>query len=449
MIQRHFKRLKGCPQKDKSMDKRRKGLKGTELKSLRMRLGYSGRAFSKKLGIDHSLYLKYEKGVRPLTEEKVYEIKQTLGFLSDKERADLQIHIDYLKLTFFDTTPEIVIEHVMGINPRWFVKENRKKHNYDFWFQCGALVLMSKKDQTQGVLLDLTGEGVVQFEEYLEERGLTLQSWLKQVLDPAFYTKNGLYSRIHSTRLDIAIDEMYKADGTNFDLKKLQEKKQQDLIYSTLRSYKEFKSMKGWDESGITLMFGSRGNDRIFIRLYEKRYELAQKLNYSVEEVLEEYEVWNRYELELGKEINPYVFARYLEGEPLEDIAIELLLSKIEVYEVVETKMGLKKEAFKEWYDIFGNWKKVKVTHSTEDTSIERTMRWIENQVAPSLKLLFKVFGKQWVIEWLLMCIDKAELTPEKEKLALFEEMKLEKNENGTFLYFNKKMEDLKRGIHS
>jgi phage replication initiation protein len=176
-----------------------------------------------------------------------------------------------------------------------------------------------------------------------------------EVLDPAFYLTQGLYSRVHSTRIDIAIDEMYNESGRNFDLKKLQEKKVQGLIYSSLTSYKEMKTMKGEQEHGATLTFGTRGNDRVFIRLYEKRFELVNKLKLSVEDVLEEYRIYNRYELELGKEVNPHVFERYLNGECLVDIAIDILLSKLEVYEDIETDTGIQRQAFNEWYDIFAH----------------------------------------------------------------------------------------------
>jgi len=269
------------------------------------------------------------------------------------------------------------------------------------------------------------------------------------VLDPSFYLNNGLYSRIHSTRIDLAIDEMYQIDGSNFDLKKLQKKKEQDLVYSPLLTYKEVKSTKGWDDNGLTLMFGARGNDRIFIRMYEKRFEMAKKLKWEVDDVLNEYGIYNRYELEIGKEINPYIFKRYLDGDSLATIAIELLLSKIEVYEKVETNFGIQKQPDKEWYRLFENWKIINVTSSTKESCIEKSMRWFENQVAPTLKLLDKIFGEQWVNEWILQCRRNAELTPEKEKIVQFEQMRLQNKENGTFLYFNKKMQDFKRKLHS
>ena len=414
---------------------------GNELKALRKRLEYSATDFANKLGVSRTALSDWERGITPISEEREKKIKQSLGFESTGERADLHVHVDYLKLTFFDTTVEQVMEHVLGIEPSFFLMEERAKHNYEYWFQCGSIVLLSRSDNAQGVLLDLTSEGVLQLEDILAERGLILLDWLMEVLDPGFFLTEGLYSRVHSTRIDIAIDEMYNENGTNFDLKKLQEKKVQGLIYSTLTSYKEMKTMKGEEEQGVTLTFGTRGNDRVFIRLYEKRFELANKLRLSVEDVLEEYRIFNRFELELGKEVNPHLFERYLNGECLADIAIDILLSKLEVYEEIETPTGAERQAFKEWYDIFVHWKKVKISASIDEISIERTMRWIETQVAPTLLMLKKLVGIKWLLRWLIYCMRNVELTPQKEKQIQFEKLLLENRQNKAILYYEKKME--------
>ena len=415
---------------------------GTEIKVLRKRLNYTATSFANKLGVSRPTLSEWERGITPISEEREKQIKQSLGFETCGDRADLHVHIDYLKLTFFDTTVQTIMESVLGIDPRFFIMEERGKHNYQFWHQCGSIVLMSREDNAQGVLLDLTSEGIVQFEEHLAGYDLTLLDWLMQVLDPAFYLGRQLYSRIHSTRIDIAIDEMYNKESGNFDLKRLQEKKHQGLIYSSLSSYKEIKTIKGYEEYGATLMFGARGNARVFIRLYEKRFELASKLKMSVEDVLEEHGIYNRFELELGKEVNPYVFERYLNGECLTDIAIDILLSKLEVYEEIKTDTETERQAFKEWYQIFSHWKKVKISTSTDEISIEKSMRWIETQVVPTLLMMKRLFGIKWLFRWLIYCMDNVELPPQKENQIQFEKMLLENRQNRAFIYFDRKMKE-------
>ena len=417
-------------------------MQGNELKALRKRLNYSATSFADKINVSRVALSNWERGITPISEEKEKMIKQKLGFETENDRADLRVHIDYLKLTFFDTTPERVMESVLGITPKFFITENRAKHNYQKWHSCGSIVLMSREDNTQGVLLDLTSEGIIQLQQHLGEYSLTLQDWLRQVLDPRFFLRGELYSRVHSTRVDIAIDEMYNEEGSNFDLKKLREKKYQNLIYSPLTSYKDMNTIKGFDEYGATLMFGARGNDRVFIRMYEKRFELADKLRLSVEDVLEEYGIFNRYELELGKEVNPYVFQRYLSGECLADIAIDVLMSKLEVYEEIETDTGTRRQGYKEWYQIFAHWKKIKISTPTDEISLERSMRWIENQVIPTLSMINNLYGEDWLFKWLDRCMDEVELPPHKEKQLQFEKMLMENGQSKAFLYLEQQRKE-------
>jgi phage replication initiation protein len=202
------------------------------------------------------------------------------------------------------------------------------------------------------------------------------------------------------------------------------------------------RTIKASEESGITLTFGTRGNDRVYIRLYEKRHELANKLQMSVKDVLEEYGVYNRYELELGKDVNPHVFGRYLDGESLEDIAIEILLTKIEVYDEIETDTGTELKAFVEWYEIFGYRKKVKMSTPADEVSVERSMRWIETQVVPTMEMIRRLCGETWVFDWLRLCMDKVELSPNKERQLQYEQMLIENKENAAFLYFDKKIKE-------
>ena len=152
-----------------------------ELKKLRKRLGYSVSAFAKKVGIERMKYTRLENGTADLTEAYISQIKQALGFESSEERANLEVSIDYLRLTFFNCDVGVMMTNILGIEPAYFTTEARKKHNYELWHSCGSIILMSRHDGKQGVLLDLTSEGIRQFEAHLEQNGLTLLTWLNQV----------------------------------------------------------------------------------------------------------------------------------------------------------------------------------------------------------------------------------------------------------------------------
>jgi len=424
-----------------------------ELKALRGRLGYNLSAFSKKVGIERTTLTKMEKGMKVLTETKVKQIKKAIGFEGEKKSAEIQVKVDYLKLTFFDIDVEKVIKEVLGINFDYFSNEENKRYNYDTVHRCGSILLRSQSEKMrqernsgkefveQGVLLDLTSQGIAEFEELLEVRGQTLFFWLRKVLNPEYYLKNGLYSRIHSTRFDIAIDEMWNEKGKNFDLDSIDRKRKEGLFYSTLQVYKKIDSRKNEKDEGITLSFGNRGGEGVYIRMYEKRYELSKRLRMDVEDVLEQYGIWNRYELELGKRVNAEIFDKWLSGERLEELAVDLLLSKIEVYDqlgVTGEKVGCKA-----WYDLFGSWKKIKISNSNEEVSLERTMRWLEKAVMPSILYVVEIFGKQTVLQWISDRLEEAELTARKKAKLKYEQMLVKEAKRPEFKYLLERQKDI------
>jgi len=423
---------------------------GQEIKGLRKRLGYNQSAFSKKIGLERNKLMRVEKDIQSLTDLEIREIKRNLLFESEK-RTDLQVKVDYLKLTFFDGRVEEIMEKVIGINQSHFTYEESGKYNYDTLHKCGSILIRSQSEKMrenpkkefvdQGILLDLTSEAISQFEEMLEVEGMSILEWLRKILDPKYYVGSALYSRVHSTRIDLAIDEMWNEENGNFDLKKIDQKYKEELLYTTLQVYQKIDSSKRDKQQGMTLTFGRRGGDGIFIRMYEKRHEMAKRFKMEVEDVLEQYGIYNRYELELGKKVNSHVFERWLSGEKLEKIAIDLLLSKIEVYD----KFGVtgEKVGCKEWYDLFGNWKKVRVVNTNEEVSLDRTMRWLEVSVMPTIKFVCKIFGKESVLQWISDCIEKVDLTPRKNSKMLYEKMLAEKRKNPSFNYLMDRQADI------
>ncbi|WP_348922159.1 replication initiation factor domain-containing protein [Enterococcus rotai] len=405
-------------------------MSGEELKKMRKKLGYTLRGFGEKVGIPHTTLRGYENETFSLSEEKANQIKQALG-LSLESSYELHVHFDYLKLTFFDSTISTVLEKVIGIPKKYFVMEESNKHNYEAKYSCGNIVVFDRTSDTkQGILMDLTGQGVFELEQHLDSVGLTFRDWLGKVLAPDWYLSRGHYSRVHSTRLDLAIDEMYDPINGNFDLYELKKRRDQDLIKTDFRVYREQEKKFNEEHGGLTLYYGARGGG-MFVRFYEKRYELVDKMRMTVDEVLEEYRIWNRYELEIGKEYNEHIFTDYLNGVPLDDIAINLLLSKFEVYDEQVNDYGNVDRVFYEpFYEIFGSWKKVKINQKREEPTMERSMRWMEIQGVPTLKMIELYLGKDTFRKWLADAMDKVELSDKKLKYIAFEKSIEEKGLN-------------------
>lgn len=404
-------------------------MNGKELKGLRGRLGYSLRRFAEKLDLTKDMLDRYEKGIKKIPEEEVGRIKKKMKIMVDNEKVELQVKVDYLKLTFFDISARNLVEQILGIEEKYFKREKTKQNNYDTRYTCGSIVVMCEEndngeEKRQGTLLELTSVGITELEEILEVRGETLEKWLREIFEPEYYMQHGIYSKVHSTRIDLAIDEMWDENGTNFDIELIDKKYKQGLVDTDLKKYMRIEGQKNGRSTGTTISFGGRGQDGLCIRIYEKRLEQAVKNNIDVQDELEKSGVYNRFELECGKRMNGEIFKRWLSGEDLMEIAIGLLLTNLRIYDKDEKKDEL--VGCEEWYGLFGEWKAIKVTQAKSQTNLEKTMLWIEKGVIQSLKYISESIGKQATLEWLSRCIDEAELTPRREKQLLKEKVLVE-----------------------
>src|SRR5699024_1440744 len=132
------------------------------------------------------------------------------------------------------------------------------------------------------------------------------------------------------TRLDIAMDERYlghEKEDEQFLLS--------DMIAKVYKDEVSFKNIRTWNHigggnhrsmdevegsQGISLYFGSRQSN-LYFNFYEKRYELAKSEQISVEESLEIFGIWNRYELRFAQEKAQLAIEEYISGVDLAEIA--------------------------------------------------------------------------------------------------------------------------------
>ena len=89
---------------------------------------------------------------------------------------------------------------------------------------------------------------------------------------------------------------------------------------------------------GPSLYFGSR-QSQLYFNFYEKRYEIARMENISLEESLEIFGIWNRYELRFSDQKAQGVVEEYINGVDLGEIARGIVNKEIQVYDGV-TRFG-------------------------------------------------------------------------------------------------------------
>jgi phage replication initiation protein len=419
---------------------------GLELKRLRQKMNLSLRAMSELVEINYSLLSRYENNQRFLTQEVEEQIKEKLG-LSSADWLDFKlcVHLDYLRLTFFDTEIETVISLGLGLEMRYFRVEENQAKGYDEIFSCGSIKIYrgvekqeqdgSIKAKRNDILLELSGQALKEYEEILLERGFTLLEWLRVLLNDDWGQSVGLYSRIQCSRIDLAIDEYYQLDNSNYDIHKLREKMKNNLIETSLDSTREIENRFKDKPQGLTLYFGS-SNGHFLLRIYEKAKEQAKKQRKELETILEENGVLNRYEMQCREQYAEDILTRIYHQEPLEKIAINLFLSKFEVYE----KVGEKERFDKKFYALFGDFSKVKINGKKQEKTFERTMNWLTLQVIPSLAMVREVKTKEWLFDWLESQMREVEFSKKQLDIINGEKALLSTGESEAFLYWDKEL---------
>ncbi len=163
---------------------------------------------------------------------------------------------------------------------------------------------------------------------------------------------------------------------------------------------------------GLSLYFGSRQSP-LYFNFYQKDYELARKESVSVEEAREKYEIKNRYEIRLSDE-KAFLFVEYFlsSGESLDWLVKEIINQSLTVYDIEDDM----KVYCKSWYDVVDKLEGLKLSIQGEKPSIEKTLRWLSNYLAPSLKMIKEIDNLLGTNE-LMERIDLAELKEKHEEI--------------------------------
>lgn len=387
------------------------------LKKFRQRTGLKQKDFAKVCNISLQSLKFYETGRRELTLKKFQEIKSSFGYLNRSDESRLRVMIDYLRITFKSVRDlEVFCESCLFINFSEFRFHETKLMNYNRLWKRGDIWIFDYIDKhdtgNYQLTLQLSGQGCRQMELILEQNNLSWHDLL-----------SGLYQRyteINVTRLDLAIDELYLGQDREEEQFLLS-----DMISKYYKKELHFESLRTWnyigggklhfdDEAdieenrqGISLYFGSRQSS-LYFNFYEKRYELAKQENITVREALEIFEIWNRYELRFSDNKANAAIENYLDGVSITEIARGVVNDKIQVYDGTNDYGAYLADS--KWQLMFGGTEAMRFQIKPEPYSIDRTIRWLLNQVSPSLAMIDE-YDKITNEEYLKMIIESGEIS--------------------------------------
>ncbi|WP_195958030.1 replication initiation factor domain-containing protein [Enterococcus gallinarum] len=390
-------------------------MRGVDLKRYRKELGLNQKKIAERLEVKQALISMIERGKRSISkklEEKIIQELHLSGGLTAVEAK-----IDFLRIRFKTLDVQTIIEKLLHMEMNWFTHDPRGFYHYTETFSYGSIRLFrNPENANMGILLDLSGEGCRQLEEIFEEdnnRSWTEFFW--SLYEDDIFGKNLLVD-IKITRIDIALDELIVGGQKNFDLYLLKEKMEQGLVRTTFKNF-DFSGGFAYENGkmvnkGLSLYFGSRQSP-LYFNFYQKDYELARKELMTVEEARERYRIKNRYEIRLSDE-KAFLFVEYFlsSGETLDWLVKEIVNASLTVYEIED---GMQVYC-QEWYDVIDKLEGLKLSVQGEKPSIEKTLRWLSNYLAPSLKMV-KVIDTYLGTNELMERIDFAELKEKHQEI--------------------------------
>ena len=377
----------------------------------------SQKVFAELVDMPVGTLRNYEQGRSLLTVEKFQEIKSKLGYLSDSSN-EIRVMIDYLRMTFKHVEDlDWFCRQYLHCEFKEFISVETRMMNYTHLWKRGDIWIFDFADKSltnnYQITVQLSGSGCRQFELLMERAGT---DWVR-TLQKLSWERNDL----KVTRLDVAMDEMYKGLGReheHFDLFTMLEKRRKKEV--VLDRIKKFNYIGGGDfdgngdkEDGLSLYFGSR-QSTMFFNFYEKRYELAKKEKMTVDEALAVFGIWNRYEIRFSDSKAQGVVEEFVNGVDVAEIAKGVINKELQVYDGMNTYGAYLPD--EKWQKLFGGVEPLKLSTSPEHYDILRTVKWLVYQVSNSLALISEA-DKKLATDYLKMIFDSGEIGEKEEKV--------------------------------
>lgn len=352
-----------------------------DFKQRREEYGAKQADVAKLAGIHVKTLSAIENGKKGCSDDLKRKLDISLEKLNPKYK--LYAIFDYCRVRFPTHNYLEIIERVLQLKFEFFIDEGKGFYGYKKQFVFSDIsVLISDEEDERGTLLELKGKGCRRLEYLLIAQGRT---WTDFFL--ACLSENGVFKRLDIAINDTAgildIADLGRRAGTD-DCQSLFAKVERMSSTETKRS--EVVDEKYGE--GLTLYLGSMKSE-IYFCIYEKDYEQYIKNGIPIEDA----DVKNRFEIRLKDQRAYVAIMEYITNEDIEEIAFGIINRYVCFYDEKDKSKDISEWKIEErWAWFMGNGRdKLKLTMQPEPYDIEKTRRWVVNQVAPSLSLLNKI----------------------------------------------------------
>ena len=329
-------------------------------------------------GISREHLNRIEAGKVKLTDDMQERLMEAVEKFNPD--APMFLLFDYVRIRFPTLDIQHVIQDILKLNVDYMLHEDYGHYKYTEHYYLGDVFVYTSQDEEKGTLLELKGKGCRQFESYLlaQER-----SWYDFLMDAL--VEGGVMKR-----LDLAINDR----AGILDIPDLTAKCNREECVSLFRSFKSYASGElvkhnEQDKAGMghTLYIGSLKSE-VYFCCYEKNYEQYAKVGVPIEEAT----IKNRFEIRLKDERAYYAVRELLTHYDAEQTAFSIINHYIRFVDKEPEKRKTDWKLNDRWAWFIGKDRPpIKLTTDPEPYTLERTLGWINRQVAPTLKMLKKI----------------------------------------------------------
>lgn len=295
--------------------------------------------------------------------------------------------IDWLRFSIPDSEYKFVAENILGIPVTEFDKEGKGSPfpSYDIRY-CFANIEIHLSEKHSNVLVNLSGKGCRQYEEYMSQStGWHWHSFIKTIIS----------FNANASRIDLALDIF---DEATPHVSKIQDYVKRGQLSSKSQTFKEINSGRILDGvlTGFTLYIG---NHPQVLRIYDKKQEIRD----NTDEVLD-INKWIRWELELGDSKAKEVCKLISDGLPLNLIIRGILAS----HYAFKTQPKGKKDFHNKsrwnnmkWWDKFiSDVPKISLRVTKAKTTLKEKKQWIEKSTTKSRAMIYEVYKQAYGVEF-------------------------------------------------
>lgn len=309
----------------------------------------------------------------------------------------LEAIFDYVRVRIPSHDVERVIEDILLMNFESFYEKPTGLFGYFTMYEYDNIrVLLSKKGDDRGILIELSGQGCRNYEYILNELD---QQWLDFFGRCLFV--DGVVKRI-----DVAVNDYVEY----FSLEEVAKKRKAKLFDSSFRKSRVIDSTndKEVTSEGITAYFGTR-NSLIYFCFYQKNYEIANRERIPVEEV----DVKNRYEIRLHSE-KAHKFIEYYMEDTFLLRSVRSVISQQLCFFEKDRKGGLK--IWSKWERFLGATKYVDLSMKVVKPSFYRKLNWLAYSCLQTIKVV-QLGGEQEGFDYLGKMLNEVELNEKNKKV--------------------------------